>query len=325
MHRLQDAGRDPREAAPLTTCVGRFAPSPTGPLHFGSLIAAVGSYLEARSRGGRWLVRMEDLDPPREAPGAASRILEALERCGFEWDGAVVFQSRRTDAYLDALEKLEREGHTYRCVCSRRDVARASSRLGGEGPVYAGTCRRRPPPPHLAAAIRVRVGDAVVTFEDDLAGRQRQRLGEEVGDFVLRRRDGLFAYQLAVTIDDAAQHVTHVVRGRDLLDSTPRQILLRRLLRLPVPRFLHLPLAVSPAGAKLSKQTGALALDLEQPAAMVWRALQALAQAPPPALAGSLEDLWTWARENWRLAPLRGIDRIPVTPAGEPAPRLPQA
>ncbi len=221
---------------------GRFAPSPTGPLHFGSLVAAVGSYLEAKSRGGAWLLRMEDLDTPRAQPGAADAILRTLEACGMAWDGDIVYQSRRSVAYRAALAHLEAQGLVYACGCSRREIA--DSGLGPDGAlIYPGTCRNGLAPGKQARAIRVCVDHERIDFEDLVQGNLNQDLAAEVGDFVLRRADGLYAYQLAVVVDDAEQKITDVVRGADLLDSTPRQIYLQRRLGLPAPRYLHLPAA----------------------------------------------------------------------------------
>lgn len=278
---------------------GRFAPSPTGPLHFGSLIAAVGSYLEARTRHGKWLVRMEDLDPPREMPGAADGILTALDAYGFEWDGEIVYQNRRGEAYEAALARLHTSGHLYPCACTRREIA-DSAMQGIEGPVYPGTCRaglhgREP------RAWRVRTSMEEIYFDDVIQGGQSQALERDIGDFVLKRADGLYAYQLAVVVDDAAQGITHVVRGADLLDSTPRQIWLQRLLDYPTPQYAHLPVAVNAQGEKLSKQTLAAPLDLVRPAPVLWRTLVFLGQDPPATLRDDLAALWNWAMAHWRL------------------------
>jgi len=235
---------------------GRFAPSPTGPLHFGSLAAALASWLEARAAGGRWLVRIEDLDPPREQPGAADEILRTLERLGLYWDGEVVFQSRRKALYQESLRDLRE--FTYGCGCSRREIADSSLGLADDGAqIYPGTCRDGLPPSRQPRSLRVKVAGSI-DFVDRVQGAQSQNLETEVGDFVLRRADGQFAYQLAVVVDDAAQGVSDVVRGADLLGSTARQVFLQRLLGLPTPRYLHIPAAVNAAGEKLSKQTGAL-------------------------------------------------------------------
>jgi glutamyl-Q tRNA(Asp) synthetase len=248
---------------------GRFAPSPTGPLHLGSLVAAVGSWLFTRAAGGRWLVRMEDLDTPRVVPGAADEILRALERYGLEWDGDVVIQSERIALYETAFEDLLRKEEIYACACSRTDLNRAASaptrgeegdaRAGGA--IYPGTCRLGLPPGKAARAFRFRVPTGVFTFEDILFGSQSEDVFATVGDFVVKRADGPFAYQLAVVVDDAAQGVTEVVRGADLISSTARQIALQRALGLPTPAYAHLPLVLGPDGAKLGKRDGALPLS----------------------------------------------------------------
>lgn len=257
---------------------GRFAPSPTGPLHFGSLVAAVGSFADARARHGEWLVRMEDLDRPREVPGAGAGILRTLEALGLEWDGAVVHQSARGDAYRDALARLVAAGAVFGCACTRKEIA-DSSIAGIDGShVYPGTCRSGLPAGRAARAMRARVDDAVIDFDDAVQGHVRQALGRDVGDFVLLRADGCFAYQLAVVVDDADQRITDVVRGADLLDSTPRQIFLQRLLGLPTPRYLHLPVATNAAGEKLSKQTLAPPVDGAAAAPALVRALRFLGQ-----------------------------------------------
>lgn len=286
---------------------GRFAPSPTGPLHFGSLVAAVGSYLDARSRGGEWLVRMEDVDTPRNVPGADSDILRTLEFFGFAWDGTVLYQSQRFDAYAAALESLKSAGAAYGCACSRKEIADSATRPAVDGGLaYPGTCRGGLPPGRAARAWRLRVPDAEVVFDDRVQGRIVQHLERDVGDFVLLRADGLFAYQLAVTVDDAWQGVTDVVRGADLLASTPRQIWLQRCLGAPTPRYMHLPVAANAAGEKLSKQTKARALDPARAPAELLRALSFLGQCPPAALAGAdVAAVWTWAFEHWR------VDSIP--------------
>ena len=234
--------------------VGRFAPSPTGPLHFGSLVAALASWLDARAAGGRWLVRIEDLDAPRTQPGAADDILRTLAQMGLAWDGDVVYQSRRSNLYAQALQRLE--GHTYWCGCTRREIADSALGLAADGAqIYPGTCRGGSG--KTRRALRVRTTTEVLSFSDRVQGRQQQALESEVGDFILHRADGQYAYQLAVVVDDAEQGVTDVVRGADLLDSTARQIWLQRLLGYAQPRYLHVPAAVNAAGEKLSKQTGA--------------------------------------------------------------------
>jgi glutamyl-Q tRNA(Asp) synthetase len=280
---------------------GRFAPSPTGPLHFGSLVAAVGSYLEAKRHGGAWLLRMEDLDPPREQPGAADGILRTLEACGMAWDGEILYQSRRADAYRAALARLQARGLVYPCACSRKEIADSALHAHADGAlIYPGTCRDGIAPGKTPRAWRVLVDDEVIEFEDAVQGRIRQDLAAEVGDFVLLRADGLYAYQLAVVIDDAEQGITDVVRGADLLDSTPRQIHLQRLLGLPTARYLHLPAAVNAAGEKLSKQTLAPPVDARNPVPVLVQVLQFLGQAPPAHLQRApLAEFWGWALPHW--------------------------
>ena len=278
---------------------GRFAPSPTGPLHFGSLIAAVGSYLDARANRGAWLVRIEDLDRPREAEGAADTILRTLEAYGFEWDEAVVRQSLRGPAYAAALERLQRDGRVFPCACTRQEIADSS--LGGaREPVYPGTCRNGLPAGRPARAIRARVDEEPIEFDDRVQGRIEQSLAREVGDFIVRRADGLYAYQLAVVVDDFEQGVTDVVRGADLLASTPRQILLQRRLSYPTPRYAHLPVAVNRNGEKLSKQTLAAPLSAAEAPRQLWKALRFLGQSPTKELdRASLSQVWAWARAHW--------------------------
>ncbi len=258
--------------------VGRFAPSPTGPHHFGSLVAAIGSYCLARQASGRWLLRIEDLDTPRVVPGAADHILRTLELCGLEWDGAVLYQSRRVDRYEAALEHLRAAGRIFACGCSRKEVLASAPHVGEEGPLYPGTCRQGIPRGSRPRALRIRVPQKQVCFVDGLFGPREQRLAAVVGDFVLRRADGLFAYQLAVVVDDAESGVTQVVRGADLLTSTPRQIFLQACLGYPSPEYIHLPLALAPGGEKISKRHGAAAIA---PGPELWQALRFLGQPIP--------------------------------------------
>lgn len=327
---------------------GRFAPSPTGSLHFGSLVAAVGSYLEAKSRQGEWLLRIEDLDSPRALPGAAKEILHTLEALGMGWDGEVIYQSQRNAAYQAALARLGEQGLTYPCLCSRKEIADSSiTGIGralerrtrdpakrGSGserdaatafhgdriplrgrtflqkallrparsrPVYPGTCRNNFPDGNKIGSLRVRTDNNMIEFEDVLQGKIRQHLESDIGDFVLRRADGVYAYQLAVVVDDAEQSITHVVRGADLLDSTPRQIYLQQLLGYPTPAYLHLPVAVNTQGEKLSKQTRAAPIDATRPLPYLLAAVRFLGQHPPAELAeGNVALFWQWARENWQ-------------------------
>jgi glutamyl-Q tRNA(Asp) synthetase len=266
--------------------IGRFAPSPTGPLHFGSLVAALASYLAARSAGGKWLLRMEDLDKPREQPGTADDILRALDKLGLEWDGPVIYQSTRLERYRAVLDDLARRGFAYPCACTRRELEDSALAIDGSR-IYPGTCRRGLAPGKTARAVRVRTHGAPIGFADTVQGWLEQRVETEVGDFVLLRADGITAYQLAVVVDDLDQGITDVVRGADLLDSTARQIHLQRLLGARTPRYAHVPVAVNAAGEKLSKQTGARPLDLSDPQAELARVRRFLNQAA---------DGWDFAR-----------------------------
>ena len=288
--------------------IGRFAPSPTGPLHFGSLVAALASWLDARAASGRWLVRMEDLDRPRCEPGAADTILRQLEAYSLHWDGEVLQQSQRDDAYAAALAVLQREGAAYPCACTRSQLAQAPRNHEGEI-LYPGTCRNGLPVGATARSWRVRVPDVSTCFHDRIHGDLEQNLAHDVGDFIVKRADGLFAYQLAVVVDDAFQGVTHVVRGADLLWNTPRQIYLQTLLHLPTPVYAHVPLITNAAGQKLSKQTLAPALPEHGRRAMLAQALAALGHPPPAELLGARHDeLLAWASTHWR------IRNVPVQP-----------
>jgi len=306
----------PRPASPRPPYRGRFAPSPTGPLHFGSLVAAVASHCDARAAGGQWLLRIEDVDRPRSRPGAEAAILTTLEHYGFTWDGEVSRQSERGEYYAAALERLRANGHIYECACSRRELATAAMGPGGER-VYPGTCRNGMPADRRdrpARAWRVRVGSARIEFDDRLQGPQAQDLARDVGDFVVRRADGLYAYQLAVVVDDALQDITHVVRGADLLASTPRQIHLQALLGYAPPSYLHVPVAINAAGEKLSKQTGAAALP-EDPLPALAAAWRLLGQRLPERTEAPTcpADFWAWAIATWDPA------RLPVATV-HPAP-----
>lgn len=289
--------------------VGRFAPSPTGPLHFGSLLTAVASYLQARVASGKWLLRIEDIDPPREQPEATDLILSALRRYGFEWDGPVSYQSQSRAAHDAAIQRLLDAGLAYPCGCSRRDLAAALR--GPLGVIYPGRCRAGSNA--AETAIRVRTNDEAVCFSDGLQGCRSQCLESESGDFIIRRRDGLIAYQLAVVVDDCLQGITEVVRGIDLIESTARQIWLQRLLGYAEPRYQHIPVAVNVLDQKLSKSHGAGAVSISRAAETLVAALGVLGQQPPEDLAASkIEDIWVWARANWRIDVLQGRTRLPV-------------
>jgi len=290
--------------------IGRFAPSPTGPLHFGSLVAGLASWLDARAARGKWLLRMEDLDKPREQPGAADAILQQLDDIGLHWDGPVLYQSSRAATYAAALQHLSALGATYPCGCTRSEMADSALAIDGAR-IYPGTCRAGVAPGKAARATRVRTTSDPIDFVDRVQGKMVQSVEREVGDFVLRRADGLIAYQLAVVVDDAEQGVTDVVRGADLLDSTARQIWLQRLLGYATPRYLHVPIAVSAAGEKLSKQTGARSIDRAHVAEWLARALAFLGHPPPRGLAA--RELLEWALANWDVA---RIPRLRASPAG---------
>jgi len=278
---------------------GRFAPSPTGPLHFGSLLAAVGSYLQARASNGRWLIRVEDIDPPREVPGAAQSQLDTLARFGMVADEPVVYQSRSAGLHAGAIQRLRRAGLAFDCGCSRRELPASG--------VYPGTCRAGIPAGKTARSVRFRVPDGPVEVVDRVHGTSRQDLGAECGDFVIQRADGLMAYQLAVVVDDIESGITEVVRGSDLLSSSARQQALFQALQAPLPQWMHLPLVVDRAGRKLSKSTQADPVDHAPPAKALALVLQALGHRPRPGLR-SLESLWRWAIANWT------PERIPREP-----------
>lgn len=291
--------------------VGRFAPSPTGPLHFGSLVAAVASYLQARINDGLWLLRIEDIDPPREQPGASKEIISALESYGFEWDGDVIFQSESSDAHEAALASLIDRNLAYPCQCSRRDLVDAPR--GSMGVIYPGTCRKGCDADDVA--IRLRTDDTEIAFDDILQGRIAQHLESESGDFIIRRRDGLIAYHLAVVVDDEIQGVTEIVRGIDLIDSTPRQIWLQRLLGYRTPSYAHIPVITHADGDKLSKLTGAPGISPHEVGKTLFEALSRLQQQPPPDLAQSTrEEIWSWAISNWQLGKISGRKAIVKTP-----------
>lgn len=291
---------------------GRFAPSPSGPLHFGSLVAALGSYLDARAQGGEWLLRIEDVDQPRTVPTAADGILRTLEGFGFEWDGEVIMQSRRLDLYHAALVRLQLDGDVYPCSCSRSEIA-AASRLPSVdgGLLYPGTCRNGLADGKAARSWRLCVPNREFCYVDRVQGEARQNLQREVGDFVLLRADGQYAYQLAVVVDDAAQGVSAVVRGVDLLDSTVRQIWLQQRLGLPTPSYAHLPVVVNAAGEKLSKQTQAKAVDPADGSTLLACALEFLGHPVPAEMHKvPVVDFWRWAISVWSMARVPAVRGI---------------
>ncbi len=294
--------------------IGRFAPSPSGPLHLGSLVAALGSYLQARSRQGRWLLRIEDIDPPREVPGAANSILKTLDAYGFEWDGPVTYQSQRQTLYEDALNQLRSKNRLYACDCSRKKIAESNS--SGKPQRYPGTCRKRDlfqMQTGTRCSLRLRTDDNTLSFTDLVQGVIHHNIYQETGDFILFRRDGFYAYALAVSIDDMQQGISEVVRGNDLLASTICQIYLIQHLGGRVPDYAHLPVVNDAEGNKLSKQTGAIPLPLRQPTKQLYQALRFLGQIPPPDLAeATLAEFWQWAQQNWQLK------RVPAKPINMP-------
>lgn len=297
---------------PLPSYRGRFAPSPTGPLHFGSLVAAVGSYLDARRAGGEWLLRIEDLDTPREVPGSADQIIATLDALGFQWAGAVLRQSSRRDAYEAATQQLINIGRAFHCSCTRSELQAVQTNLparmlDGDELRYPGWCRSAPRESSRRTAVRLFVTPGETAVLDCIQGHLLVDVSAEVGDFVIRRRDQLHAYQLAVVVDDAFQGVTAIVRGADLLHSTPRQIILQQMLALPTPMYAHLPLATDANGIKLSKSAGAAAIDIARPTEELWRALEFLQQTPPPELRrAGLATLWDWAIQHWQVKRLNG-------------------
>lgn len=290
--------------------IGRFAPSPTGPLHFGSLIAAVASYCDAKANRGKWLVRMEDLDKPREVTGAADTILQQLETFGFAWDEPIIYQSQCTERYEAALQSLKQNKLIYPCTCSRKEIADSATHSGIEGVIYPKTCLAYPPKINKNAAYRVITTEKNLSFTDAIQGNITQNIAKDIGDFILKRADGLFAYQLAVVVDDAAQHITHVVRGADLLASTSRQIYLQQLLNLATLHYAHVPVAVNTTGEKLSKQTLAKPIDAQLAAPLLTDALKFLGQQPPDDLAKqALTNIWAWAIRNWQISKVRKTNK----------------
>jgi glutamyl-Q tRNA(Asp) synthetase len=313
--RLRNAGSSLSDSSAIGTIgtgrkyIGRFAPSPTGPLHFGSLVAAVASYLQARVHDGLWLLRIEDIDPPREQPGATDLILKALDIYGFEWDGDVIYQSRSAADHEAALQSLLGSGLAYACGCSRKDLADVPR--GPLGTIYPGTCRDGCDA--VETAIRLRTNNEPIEYLDGLQGRQVQHLERESGDFIIKRRDGLIAYQLAVVVDDELEGISEIVRGIDIMDSTPRQIWLQRLLGFRTPNYVHIPVITHPDGDKLSKLTGAPGIPFDSTQKVLVAALAALQQVPPADLnQHSLQDIWFWAIENWKIERLQRLAAVSI-------------
>ncbi len=269
--------------------IGRFAPSPTGDLHFGSLVSAVGSFLEAKCAGGHWLLRIEDIDPPREVAGSATRIINDLHRFGMVPDGPILYQSSRLDAYQHALNRLLGKGLAYPCACSRKDMPASG--------IYPGTCKNGIPDGKHARSIRFCVNSDICAFTDNLQGLVSDPAASTSGDFIIRRADGLFAYQLAVVVDDDFQGITQIVRGADLLKSTSQQICLQKALGITSPVYMHLPVAISIDGKKLSKRTRTDPIKHQDPARAIEQVLYFLGQNPPTGY--SLEVLWDWALAHW--------------------------
>jgi len=290
----------------IGTYTGRFAPSPTGALHFGSLVTAVASYFQAKRHNGQWLVRIEDIDKNRVQKNAGSSILKTLEAHHLHWDGEIVYQSNRIDYYLHAIEKLHKLKRLYRCQCSRKTIQQhlknqcISNNI--ETNVYPGTCRLKNHPAFQPHSLRLLVKNHEIQFNDTIQGLQKININC-LGDFVIQQRDGTISYQLAVAIDDAFQNITEVVRGFDLIDSSPRQILILRLLSSPIPQYCHIPIVCHKDGTKLSKQTGALALDNDKASQQLWQALSYLNQQPPKTLkTANIQQLHTWALQNWNIS-----------------------
>lgn len=281
-----------RPVSPVSAYQGRFAPSPSGALHLGSLLTAVGSFLHARHHNGCWRVRIEDLDRPRVLAGASAAILNTLEYFGMQWDGEVLYQSQRLAYYADVLEQLRQQHKVYPCVCTRQQLA---------GKIYDGRCRAGIPKSNQAQAWRLQVAGEI-QFHDEIQGKFTQDLSRELGDFILKRRDGIFAYQLAVVVDDALQGITHIVRGADLLDNTPRQIYLQQLLNYPTPHYAHLPLLLDEHGRKLSKQNHAAPIATQRPQNLLWQVLKLLGQNPPEhLLETNLSEFWAHSILHWNV------------------------
>ncbi len=292
-----------------TNYKGRFAPSPTGSVHYGTLVSAVGSYLQAKKNNGEWIIRIEDVDTTRKVKGSDTEILKTLDAFGFQWQGEVVYQSQRTEHYQHALDQLISQSLIFPCLCSRKQLAKT------DNAIYPGFCRSRLLPEVKPHALRIRAGDINITFNDHVMNRQIQNIKRECGDFIVKRRDGLFAYQLAVVVDDALQNITEVVRGADLLGSTNRQIYLQQKLDYPTPQYCHLPLAIDNDGNKISKSAGTAAVDIRHKEILLVSVLNFLGQSTPTDLKNStLDDIWTWAIQNWNIHQTSPQNTIPLIP-----------
>lgn len=276
--------------------IGRFAPSPTGPLHLGSLCTALAGFLQARSQQGLWLLRIDDLDSPRNINGSADNILKTLDVFGLHWDGSVVYQSQHIDVYNEVLDKLAKNSLIYPCICSRKTLTG----------IYSGLCRDKQPPRNSLYSLRIKTDERIISFQDELQGLVSHNLSKQHGDFILKRKDQVIAYQFAVVIDDDRQGVNHVVRGFDLLDSTPRQIYLQQMLGFATPDYMHVPVIIDEQGYKLSKQTRATAVDLKTPHSVIFSLLTLLKQNPPCELQDAPEtEILNWAIDHWDPAPLK--------------------
>ena len=286
--------------------IGRFAPSPTGPLHFGSLLAALASFLDARANQGKWLMRIEDLDPPREPAGSAELILQQLQDFGMNWDDEVLYQSTRLGAYEEVMGQLQDKGLAYPCDCTRPQIREM-------GLVYNGSCRERSTPPERPYALRLKTEALEIGFDDKIQGHFSQQLELDAGDFVIRRKDELYAYQLAVVVDDEFQNITHVVRGWDLLDSTPRQIYLQRVLNYQEMSYIHIPIIVDEKGQKLSKQAFAPSIETDRASEAIYKALVFLGQVPPAEIAIERpESQLQWAIANWDSQAVAKVSSLPL-------------
>ena len=288
--------------------IGRFAPSPTGPLHIGSLVTALGSWLDARANKGTWLLRIEDIDPPRESPGAADGIKRTLDALGLHWDGEVVYQSQRLAFFDHALELLVEKQLVYSCVCSRKSIRKTVNKPGHMAGVYPGTCLNRTQENDRPHSLRIKTSGIHIEYVDQIYGDLTENLATVCGDFIVKRRDGLYAYQLAVVVDDFLQAITHVVRGADLLDNTGRQAYLQSILGYPRPAYMHLPVVLNSAGEKLSKQTGAQPLVGTTLSNSLFSALRYLDQDPPDELSKALNtEILEWAIGNWHPEHIRPV------------------